>query len=79
MANYFLDNTDLVYQFGKLDLKEVVELTEENYKQAEKFDYAPVNYDDAVENYKRIMEVVGDIAANYIAPRAASIDEDARA
>ena len=76
MTNYFLDNTDLVYQFEKLDLKEVVELTEENYKQADKFDYAPVNYEDAVENYKRIMEVIGDLAANYIAPRAASIDEE---
>ena len=76
MANYFLDNTDLVYQFERLDLKEVVELTEDNYKQAKKFNYAPVNYEDAIENYRKIMEVVGDIAANYIAPRAASIDEE---
>jgi hypothetical protein len=76
MANYFLDNTDLVYQFDKFDLKEVVELTEDNYKQAEKFNYAPVDYEDAIENYRKIMEVVGDIAANYIAPRAASIDEE---
>jgi len=76
MANYFLDNTDLVYQFERLDLKEVVELTEDNYKQAEKFNYAPVNYEDAIENYRKVMEVVGDIAANYIAPRAASIDEE---
>lgn len=79
MANYFLDNTDLVYQFEKLDLKEVVELLEDNYKQAEKFNYAPVNYEDAIENYRKIMEVVGDIAANYIAPRAASIDEEGAA
>ncbi len=76
MANYFLDNTDLVYQFERLDLKEVVELTEDNYKQAKKFNYAPVNYEDAIENYRKVMEVVGDIAANYIAPRAASIDEE---
>jgi alkylation response protein AidB-like acyl-CoA dehydrogenase len=79
MANYFLDNTDLVYQFEKLDLKEVVGLLEDNYTQAEKFNYAPVNYDDAIENYRKIMEVVGDIAANYIAPRAASIDEEGAA
>ncbi len=76
MANYFLDNPDLLYQFEKLDLKEVVEFTEEKFKQAEKFDYAPVNYEDAIENYKRILEVVGDIAANYIAPRSSSIDEE---
>ncbi len=79
MANYFLDNLDLIFQFEKLDLKEIVEFTEENYKQAEKFNYAPVNYEDAKENYRKILEIVGDIAANYIAPRASSIDEEGAA
>ena len=76
MANYFLENPDLLYQFEKLDLKEIVDLTENNYKQAEKFDYAPINYEDAKENYKKILEIVGDIAANYIEPRSSSIDEE---
>jgi len=76
MANYFLENPDLLYQFERLDLKEVVEYTEDNFSQAEKFNYAPVNYEDALENYKRVLEIVGDLAANYIAPRAASIDEE---
>lgn len=76
MANYFLDNPDLLFQFNRLDLKEIVEMTEKNYAEAEKFDYAPVNYEDAVENFKRVLEVVGDIASNYIAPRAAEIDEE---
>ncbi len=76
MPNYFLDNPDLVYQFNRIDLKKVVELTEDDYKQAEKFSHAPVNYEDAKENYKRVLEVVGDIAANFIAPRAAQIDEE---
>ncbi len=76
MANYFLENPDLLYQFERLDLKEIVELTENNYKEAEKFDYAPINYEDAKENYKKILEIVGDIAANYIEPRSSSIDEE---
>ena len=76
MANYFLENPDLLFQFERLDLKEVVEYTEDTFSQAEKFNYAPVNYEDAVENYKRVLEIVGDLAANYIAPRAASIDEE---
>ena len=76
MPNYFLDNPDILYHFDRLDLKEVVELTEENFSQAGKFDYAPVNYEDAMENYRKVLEVVGDIAANYIAPRAADIDEE---
>ena len=76
MPNYFLDNPDLIYQFEKIDLKEVVELTENNYEQADKFPHAPVNYEDAKENYRKVLEVVGDIAGNFIAPRAAQIDEE---
>jgi alkylation response protein AidB-like acyl-CoA dehydrogenase len=74
MSNYFSDNMDLLYHFERMNLKEIVEMTEENYKQAEKFDYAPVNYEDAKENYKKVLEVVGDIAANFVAPRAPQID-----
>jgi len=76
MPNFFTDNTDLLFQFNRLDLKEIVQLTEEDYRQAENFPYAPVNYEDAIENYKKILEVVGDIASNFISPRAASVDED---
>jgi alkylation response protein AidB-like acyl-CoA dehydrogenase len=76
MPNYFTDNKDLLFHFERLDLKEIVEMTEENYRQAEKFDYAPVNLEDAKENYKKVLEVVGDIAANYVAPRAAQIDQE---
>ena len=76
MPNYFTDNADLLYHFDRLDLKEIVEMTEENYKQAEKFDFAPLNYEDAKENYRKVIEVVGDIAANFVAPRAANIDEE---
>ena len=74
MANYFLENPDLLYQFERLDLKEVVEYTEDNFSQAEKFNYAPVNYEDALENYKRVLEIVGDLAANFITPRAALVN-----
>lgn len=76
MANYFTDNQDLLFHFERVDLKEVVDFYEDNYKQAEKFNYAPTNYEDAKENYRRILEITGDIAANYIAPRSPSIDEE---
>ncbi|MCE1187525.1 MAG: acyl-CoA dehydrogenase family protein [Ignavibacteria bacterium] len=76
MPNFFLDNPDLVYQFDKLDLREVVEMTEEKYTQAAKFPEAPVDYADAKENYKKVLEVVGDLAGNFIAPNAASVDEE---
>jgi len=74
MANYFLENPDLLFQFERLDLREVVEYTEDNFSQAEKFNYTPVNYEDAIENYKRVLEIVGDLAANFITPRAALVN-----
>jgi alkylation response protein AidB-like acyl-CoA dehydrogenase len=76
MANYFSDNSDIVYHFEHLDLKEIVEFVEDKYSQAAKFDYAPVNYEDAIENYRRVLEITGDIAANFIAPRSPEIDKE---
>jgi alkylation response protein AidB-like acyl-CoA dehydrogenase len=76
MANFFSDNPDILFHFERLNLKEIVDLMEDNYSQSEKFNHAPANYEDAKENYKRIMEITGDIAANFIAPRSASIDDE---
>src|SRR4030067_1306276 len=76
MANFFTDNKDLLFHFDRLDLKEVVDFYEDNYKKAEKFNYAPINYEDAKENFRKILEITGDIAANYIAPRSQAIDEE---
>jgi len=76
MPNYFTDNSDLQFIFKNLDLKEVVKIVEDNYEQAKEFNYAPVNYEDAIENYKNVLEIVGDIAGNFIVDRAAGVDED---
>jgi alkylation response protein AidB-like acyl-CoA dehydrogenase len=74
MSNFFIDNIDLQFQFNNLNINDIVELAEEKYQQAKDFNYAPKNYEDAVENYRKVLEVVGDMASNYIAPRAADVD-----
>ncbi len=74
MPNFFTDNPDLQFHFNHLGLREIVKITEEEYAQAKEFNYAPVNYEDAIENYRKVLEVVGDIAGNHIAPRAALVD-----
>ena len=74
MPNFFTENQDLLFQFENLNLEEIVELTEKGFEDAGEFNYAPVNYADAMENYRKIMEIVGDIAGNYIAPRAVQVD-----
>ena len=76
MPNYFTDNKDLQFNFNNLDLREVVEIAEDNYEQAKEFNYAPTDYEDAIENYRKVLEVVGDISGNFIAERAAGVDEE---
>ena len=76
MPNFFTDNSDLRFIFNNSDLKEVVAIAEDNYEQVKEFNYAPANYDDAIENYKKVLEIVGDIAGNFIDERASGVDED---
>ena len=76
MENYFSDNRDLVFALENLDLAEAVELKEAGYSYAKEFDNAPVDYADACDNYARILKVVGEIAAERIAPRARQVDEE---
>lgn len=74
MPNYFTDNTDLIFQFENLNLEEIVSFTENNYSESKAYNYAPVDYQDALDNYRKVLEIVGDIAANLVAPRAAEVD-----
>jgi len=75
MPNYFADNKDLLFHFENLNIEEVVAVAEDNYREAKEYDYAPTDYQDAIENYRLVLEIAGDIAANIVAPRAAEVDE----
>ena len=55
-------------------MKRIVELKERNYEDQEHFEDAPVNYEDDIENYKRILEITGDVAANIIEPNSEAVD-----
>lgn len=76
MPNYFTENHDIQFHFNRLNLEEVIEMLEDNYEETKRYNYAPTNYEDAVENYRKIMEVVGDIAGNFISTRAADVDSE---
>ncbi|MCX6159970.1 MAG: acyl-CoA dehydrogenase family protein [Ignavibacteriae bacterium] len=76
MPNFFTDNSDLLFHFNNLDYKSVVDIVEDNYEQAKDFDFAPINYEDAMENYRKVLEMLGDLTGNYIAPRAADVDHE---
>ncbi len=76
MPNYFTDNKDLVFQLENLDLEYIIELCENDFSDADKFDYAPKDLDEARENYRKVLEIAGDIAGNIVAPLAAEVDEE---
>lgn len=76
MANFFRDNPDIDFHLAGCDLREVVAHLENGYARAGEHRHAPVNYEDAMENYRRVLEVLGDIAAGTIAPRAAAVDAE---
>ena len=74
MTNYFRDNPDLVFHLEHLDLEEEVAALEDGYAQAAEFDYAPRDYPDALDSYGRVLDSVGRIAAEFVAPRAARVE-----
>ena len=76
MANFFQDNRDLMFTLGNLDLKDTVSLREQGFKFTENCDYAPADLADALDNYRRVLEVVGGICGDRIAPRSRTVDEE---
>jgi 3-(methylthio)propanoyl-CoA dehydrogenase len=79
MPNFFTDNQDIVFLFNHMNLPEIAAIQEDNFtapKDAPGHEYAPRDAADAVDNYRRILDITGDIAANRIAPRAEQIDRE---
>lgn len=74
--NFYLDNLDLQFHLDKLYLSEVVELKEKGYAYRARYPTAPRHYQDAKDNYRVLLEVLGEICATVIAPRAAEADEE---
>ncbi|MBM4046611.1 MAG: acyl-CoA dehydrogenase, partial [Planctomycetes bacterium] len=75
MPNFFTDNEDIQFFFKHMDIAEIVSLQERQYAEAKEYDEAPSDYADAIDNYRRTLEVTGDIAGEFIAPKAAEVDE----
>ena len=76
MANYYTDHPEIAFHLNHPLMKRIVELKERNYADAATHAEAPVNYEDAIENYKRILDITGDITANIIAPNSEAVDQE---
>ena len=76
MANFFLDNKDLQYHMNHPLMKRIVELKEKGYADKDLYDYAPTDFEDAQDSYRRVMEIIGEVCGDVIAPNAEGVDHD---
>ena len=74
MANYYTDHPEIEFHLNHPLMRRVAELKERGYSEKEKYEEAPVDYEDCIENYRRILGIAGDIAANTIAPNSEDVD-----
>ncbi|WP_303332119.1 acyl-CoA dehydrogenase family protein [Paramuribaculum intestinale] len=76
MANFYTDNPDLRHHLNHPLMEKIVELKERNYSDAAKYDYAPMDFADAMDSYDKVLEIVGDICGGTIADNAEGVDHD---
>ncbi|GET31900.1 acyl-CoA dehydrogenase [Prolixibacter bellariivorans] len=76
MANYYNDNKDLKFHLTHPLMQKIVGLKERNFTDKESFDYAPLDFEDAMDSYDRVLEVVGEISGDIIAPNAEGVDQE---
>lgn len=76
MANFYTDNPDLKHHLNHPMMRKIVELKERNFTEAEKFDYAPLNFEDAMDSYEKVLEIVGDLCGGIIAENAEGVDHE---
>ena len=76
MANFFLDNKDLQFHLQHPLMRKIVALKERNYTLKDHHELAPQNFEDAMDNYRRVLEIAGDVCGEVIAPNAEGVDHE---
>jgi len=76
MASYYSDNKDIKFHLSHPLMKRIVALKERNFAEKDQYEYAPLDYEDAFDSYDKVLEVIGEICAEIIAPNAESVDKE---
>ena len=74
MANNYTDHPELRFEMNHPLMKRIVELKERGFAEKDAYDYAPIDFDDAMDNYDRVLDIVGEIAGTTIADNAEGVD-----
>jgi alkylation response protein AidB-like acyl-CoA dehydrogenase len=76
MANSYTEQEALQHYLRHPLMERIVQLKERNFEASKSCSYAPKNVEEAVDNYHSVLEIVGDICANVIAPNAFGVDNE---
>jgi hypothetical protein len=76
MANFYTDTPELKHHLNHPLMKRIVELKERNLRRQRKLRYAPVDFEDAMDSYDKVLEIVGEICGDIIAPNAEGVDHE---
>ena len=76
MANFYNDNKDLAFHLHHPLMKKIVALKENDFEEKDSYDYAPIDYEDAMDSYHKTLEIIGEICGDVVAPNAESVDKD---
>jgi alkylation response protein AidB-like acyl-CoA dehydrogenase len=76
MANFYTDNENLKFHLTHPLMEKIVRLKEKEYIEKDKFDYAPRDYEDAIDSYDKVLEIIGEISGDIIAPNAEGVDHE---
>jgi len=76
MANFYTDNPDIRFHLKHPLMQRIVALKENNFKDKGEYEYAPKDFEDAMDSYDQILEIVGEICGDIIGPNAESVDHD---
>lgn len=76
MANFFTDNPELKFHLTHPLMKKIISLKERDFTEKEAYDYAPQDHEDAIDNYEKVLEIVGEISGDLISPNAELVDAE---
>jgi alkylation response protein AidB-like acyl-CoA dehydrogenase len=76
MANFFTDNKHLKFHLSHPDMQKIIRLKEKDYTEKDSYDDAPLDFEDALDSYEKVLEIVGDISANVVDPNAEEVDKE---
>jgi len=76
MENYYNDNKALHFHLFNPLMEKIVRIKENNFAEKDEYDYAPQDYEDAMDNYEKVLEIMGEIAGEIMAPNAEAVDHE---